>query len=426
MWENPFGDGSIGGNGPTSVCGATTSGPRSREGASKIAQGRTSSEPMPGKPFGAIVSWIGSGSTSTQGPGRATADFRAAGMFAASVPAWSSGCGKTYEHPGLPAMNTFVIVLSAVVSYTLNAVLVHIVGGRAPLDVPNQRSLHTRPVPRIGGVGIVAGLSAGLLVHGELGIVVGVVLVLAGVSLVDDWSPMPAPARLAVHLGASAAFCVLTVRAGPIVQVVLIIAMGWMTNLYNFMDGSDGLAGGMAVFGFGAYSLAAVLAGDGDFAVVCACVAAAALAFLRFNFHPASIFMGDVGSIPMGFLAGALGVLGVQSGLWPWWFPAVIFAPFIVDASVTLLRRALRGEKIWQAHRSHYYQRLVLMGWSHRRTALAEYALMGFTGLVALAALEAAPIARFVLLAMLGFVYGVLAILVDRRWQAVSSTQSPR
>jgi UDP-N-acetylmuramyl pentapeptide phosphotransferase/UDP-N-acetylglucosamine-1-phosphate transferase len=99
---------------------------------------------------------------------------------------------------------------------------------------------------------------------------------------------------------------------------------------------------------------------------VCAGVAAAAAGFLCFNFHPARIFMGDVGSVPLGFTAGALGLVGWRSGAWPLWFPLLVFAPFILDATVTLLRRALRGEKVWQAHRSHYYQRMVQMGLGHR------------------------------------------------------------
>ena len=77
-----------------------------------------------------------------------------------------------------------------------------------------------------------------------------------------------------------------------------------------------------------------------------------------------------------GFSPARLGLIGWRDGLWPLWFPVVVFAPFVVDASVTLARRALAGERVWEAHRSHYYQRLVLIGWSHRRTAFAEYGLM--------------------------------------------------
>jgi UDP-N-acetylmuramyl pentapeptide phosphotransferase/UDP-N-acetylglucosamine-1-phosphate transferase len=86
--------------------------------------------------------------------------------------------------------------------------------------------------------------------------------------------------------------------------------------------------------------------------------------------------MGDVGAIPLGFLAATLGLHGMQLGAWQEWFPVLIFSPFILDATVTLLKRALRREKVWQAHREHYYQRLVRAGWSHRKLVLHEYGIM--------------------------------------------------
>jgi len=164
-------------------------------------------------------------------------------------------------------------------------------------------------------------------------------------------------------------------------MALLILAVGWITNLYNFMDGSDGLAGGMSVIGFGAYALAA---GASPLATVSLCIAAAAGAFLVFNFHPARIFLGDVGSIPLGFLAGALGLVGWRGDAWPLWFPLLVFAPFIADATVTLARRAARGERVWQAHREHYYQRLVRSRLGHRGTAALAYVAMGLCAAAAL------------------------------------------
>src|SRR5262249_56892173 len=124
----------------------------------------------------------------------------------------------------------------------------------------------------------------------------------------------------------------------------------------NLRDGSDGLAGGMALIGFGAYAVAANDAGHGALAGVSIAVAAASAAFLFFNFAPARIFMGDVGSVPLGFLAGTLGILGWREGAWPLWFPMLVFAPFACDATLTLIRRLLRRERVWEAHREHYYQ----------------------------------------------------------------------
>ena len=157
------------------------------------------------------------------------------------------------------------------------------------------------------------------------------------------------------------------------------------------MDGSDGLAGGMALIGFGAYAVAAQLAGDQPLAVLSLALCAASAAFLLYNFHPARIFMGDVGSVPLGFLAGALGLAGWANDVWPLWFPLLVFAPFMCDATLTLLKRLLRRERVWQAHREHYYQRLVRMGFGHRGTAWIEYAAMLGCALAALAARAAEP-----------------------------------
>ena len=164
-----------------------------------------------------------------------------------------------------------------------------------------------------------------------------------------------------------------------------VLALAWMTNLYNFMDGADGLAGGMTAIGFAAYAMAAASAAS-PIAPILFAICGAAAAFLAFNFPPAKVFMGDAGAIPLGFLAGALGLLGWQDGIWPAWFPVLVFSPFIVDATVTLWRRLLKGEKIWQAHREHGYQRLILTGWSRRRLVWVAWVLMAATALTALVA----------------------------------------
>ena len=290
-----------------------------------------------------------------------------------------------------------------------------------PLDKPNERSLHLVPVPRTGGIAILAGLvAAALWLRASPGLLVPAVA-LGVASYFDDRHSLPAAARLLLHLVASSAFLWLSPGiAAAALFVVLCLAIAWMTNLFNFMDGSDGLAGGMAVIGFGTYGLAAWLAGSRELEQLAWSIAAAAAGFLAFNFPPAKIFMGDVGSIPLGFLAGAFGVVGWQKGLWPLWFPLVVFAPFIVDASMTLARRAMRGEHVWEAHRQHYYQRLILSGWSHKRTALFEYGLMLLSGIAAVAGLQQSPAAQCALVVSLALVIVAAMWTVDRRWKRFS------
>ena len=195
--------------------------------------------------------------------------------------------------------------------------------------------------------------------------------------------------------------------------MVAVLLLTWAMNLYNFMDGADGLAGGMAVLGFGALGFAAVSQAP-EIAVACLCIAAAAGGFLWHNFHPARVFLGDAGSISLGFLAGGLGLAGWTQGAWPPWFPVLVFSPFIVDASLTLAVRLLRGNKPWQAHREHLYQRMVRSGLGHRRTAMLWYAVMIAAAVTAVAALSWPIGAQFWLLTAWTAVYATVFALTWR------------
>ncbi len=241
---------------------------------------------------------------------------------------------------------------------------------RLLLDRPNARSLHVHAVPRVGGMAIWAGWLAGTAWLPGPKVWLAPLLALIAISLLDDHRGVHPGLRLAVHIGAAASWVWLAAPAvDPIVAVLVIV---WMANLYNFMDGSDGLAGAMAVIGFGAYALGGWLAASPVSSLFLA-IAAAAVPFLVYNLPPARVFLGDAGSVPLGFLAAIFGMTGWLQGWWPVWFPILAFLPFIADASVTLVARLLRGAKVWEAHRDHSYQRLVQSGWGHGRT-LALYA----------------------------------------------------
>ena len=290
--------------------------------------------------------------------------------------------------------------------------------GRWPLDVPNQRSLHARPVPRSGGIAMMAGVFSGFAILQTPLVVVLPAAALVAVSHLDDVYGLPIPARLGAQVAAAAGFAFGALPAAGLPSLVLIvIGILWITNLYNFMDGSDGLAGGMTVAGFAFLGAGAWMSGDDALLIECAIVAAAGAAFLPFNFPPARIFMGDAGSVTVGFLAALLSVSGWRDGDWPLWFPAAVFAPFVADSTVTLLRRIGAGERFWEAHNKHYYQRLVRMGWGHRRTALAEYALMLACGTTALWALrEPLPLQLGALVGLVAL-HAALALWVDHAWR---------
>ncbi|WP_175656135.1 MraY family glycosyltransferase [Burkholderia ambifaria] len=324
-----------------------------------------------------------------------------------------------------PAVIAVALVAAVASTAILRMLLATGLAWRLATDIPNDRSLHTLPTPRVGGWGIVPVCVVALLVlTPHLWLIAAAAAGLAALSQVDDRRGLPARVRFSAHLAAVVALIVVFPADAPWWLLAGVgFVMVWLTNLYNFMDGADGLAGGMALFGFVAYAVAAMMGANPlpDLAVAGAAVAGAALGFLLLNFHPARLFLGDAGSIPLGFLAGALGYWGWRTGVWPIWFPALVFAPFIADASVTLLRRLLRGEKFWQAHREHYYQRMVRAGVGHRRTAVYWYLIM-LAGIIVAVWAKGRPEWQ----QWLSFFawYGVLACLgwvIDMRWRRFQS-----
>jgi UDP-GlcNAc:undecaprenyl-phosphate GlcNAc-1-phosphate transferase len=291
-----------------------------------------------------------------------------------------------------------------------------------PLDHPNHRSLHETPTPRTGGVAIMLGAGCGWafawLPSEQIPMLV-LALFLSAITFFDDLKGLSRSARFVAQIAAAAALVWLAPPAtgNPISAIVAIIVLVWMANLFNFMDGSDGLAGGMSAIGFGLYTMAALQDGKTEFAVTAACLAGASVGFLGFNFAPARIFMGDAGSVPLGFLAAALGLAGWQAGLWPIVFPILVFSPFIVDATVTLAKRMLRGDEFLQPHREHYYQRLIRMGVGHRNTALLEYGLMLACGLSAIALRQSHSTVQIGIVMGWAVAYGGLVHFIDKYWE---------
>jgi UDP-N-acetylmuramyl pentapeptide phosphotransferase/UDP-N-acetylglucosamine-1-phosphate transferase len=284
------------------------------------------------------------------------------------------------------------------------------------LDRPNSRSLHNRPVPRIGGLGILFALSASVIVRGTTlpWPIWCALMMVVGVSLLDDQRSVSAALRLPVHLAAGALVAWVTLPQASILWVVVLtVALAWLINLYNFMDGSDGLAGTQSVVGFGAMALVAHWGGDPSLACTCAALAGGALGFLVFNWPPARVFMGDAGSTALGTLAGAIGAWGVHRGLWLPSFPVLAFFPFIFDASLTLADRVWRRQPIWQAHRDHAYQRLILSGWGHRNTLLVYSLWMMACAGVALtgASSKLQPLVYLFVLIASTVLYGIFRVL---------------
>ncbi len=292
---------------------------------------------------------------------------------------------------------TYAFLLASLLTAGLIGLLRGSALARLSIDHPNHRSLHHQPTPRIGGIAMLLAVSACLLAWSSKGLPPAMLLLgglLMVVSLLDDRNDLPILLRLATHVAAATLMVLVWVSIATTAQggssrlaawlltahgaALLILTLCWMANLFNFMDGANGLAGGMTAIGFGTFAIAAANSPThhAGIALVSASMAGSACGFLLFNFPRARVFMGDAGSIPIGFLAAAIAVQGNLAGAWPWWFGLMIFSPFIVDATATIARRIARGEKFWLAHREHYYQRLILSGWSHTKTVLSYYFLM--------------------------------------------------
>lgn len=280
--------------------------------------------------------------------------------------------------------------------------LIQILRRRAILAHPNERSSHTIPTPHGGGIAVVAVIAIlwgwRAVASGDiwLGAVLAAALGLAAVSWIDDLRSLPPVTRLMAQGLAVAVGTASLLDGGFFFQGLLpgwldplVAALGWIwfVNLFNFMDGIDGISGVETACVGGGAALVAVLAlnlspGIGGLTPMYGLtLAAAALGFLVWNWHPAKIFLGDVGSVPIGFLLGWILLDLAAAGLWA---PALILPLYyLADATITLTWRALRGEKIWRAHREHFYQRATQSGRSHAQVSLAI--LIGNVALVALA-----------------------------------------
>jgi len=268
---------------------------------------------------------------------------------------------------------------------------------RAILDQPGGRSSHATPVPRGAGLAVIAALVIAWLVLAARGmmppdavVIVLVTAALALLSFVDDLRGLPVALRLAAHfIGALIALAFFPrdalVFQGllplPVDRAAAALLWVWFVNLYNFMDGIDGITG-VETICLGVGIAAASLGGSGSPVAAALVAVAVALGFLRFNWQPASVFLGDAGSVPLGYVMGWLLLVLARDGQWA---PALILPLYyLADATVTLVWRARRGEALWRAHRDHFYQRALR---DNDHVAVVQLVLVGNIGLIVLALL---------------------------------------
>ncbi len=287
-------------------------------------------------------------------------------------------------------MEWLILAAALILCAILTGIVRRVALSQQILDIPNERSSHTRPTPRSGGIGFVVTFLGGLVVLYLGGIIPGnlfAALVIGGsivaiVGYIDDVRHLSPYVRLVLQFVAALIGTVLinglpqltlgfaVVDLGLIGHIVAVVGTIWLINLYNFMDGIDGIAASEAVIA--CLVVGVLLAGTtGGLVWVCGLLAASCLGFLYWNWSPARIFMGDVGS---GFLGYTLAILAIASGqqapalLWVW---LILLGVFITDTLITLVNRVRRGEKWHQAHRTHAYQHATIRWNSHARVTTA-------------------------------------------------------
>jgi Fuc2NAc and GlcNAc transferase len=286
---------------------------------------------------------------------------------------------------------TVFSICALVLSSLLTGIVYKLAIFRDMLDVPNERSSHSVATPRGGGVAVVLVFSLASALFAWLGIIsrdLLMVLVVGGTAIavtgyLDDAHHLPAWARLGVHLGAAiwALFWLgspqmlavgdRVVQLGWTGSALAALSITWTVNFFNFMDGIDGIAASEAVFVVCAGALLSVAGGAAaGIAAVALVFGAACLGFLAWNWPPARIFMGDAGSGYLGYVIATLAVAASRSNPTAPWIWLILSGVFFVDATVTVVRRALRHERLHEAHRSHGYQWLARRWRSHRNVTL--------------------------------------------------------
>jgi len=324
-----------------------------------------------------------------------------------------------------------VILVTPLISLTLTYAVRRYALRKGVLDIPNSRSSHSIPTPRGGGVAFVIVFISFVIIVSviykfprrlTLGLVCGSLLI-ASVGWLDDKGGLSVTTRAITHLvsAALATDCIgglPTIRLGPAVvklgitgSLLAILGIAWGVNLYNFMDGIDGIAGSEAVTVATFGGLLSLVSGNSSVALLCFGLALSVAGFLYWNWPPAKIFMGDVGSGFLGFVFAYIALWSERTNGVPLVTWLILLAVFVVDATLTLVRRVISGERWYEAHRSHVYQLAVQEGYSHRQvtvTVVLLNAMLAGAAFISVYIKEAQfPVLIFIYLC-LGFVHWYL------------------
>lgn len=328
--------------------------------------------------------------------------------------------------PYLPIIIAAIVI--AFVNYMFTKWFIKYARVKRITDIPSERSSHVRPTPRGGGVGFVGILfitfSAYLIISGtQLGteflIFLSALLLISVLGWFDDRNNLSRRARFGVQLLASLLILIFiqnlshisipafgSFSLGILGFIAGIIWITGVTNIYNFMDGVDGLSSVQAITATAGWCVFFYMYQLQDLFALNIFVAAGVIGFLLLNWSPARIFMGDVGSLFLGFLFAVMPLMAgaysdqIESGE-ALWFGAILLWPFLFDGAFTIIRRFLKGENIFEAHRSHLYQRLYIIGWSHKKISSLYAIFSVFSFIVALYYISGSELERLVVITFL-------------------------
>jgi UDP-N-acetylmuramyl pentapeptide phosphotransferase/UDP-N-acetylglucosamine-1-phosphate transferase len=288
---------------------------------------------------------------------------------------------------GQSALSPLVAVaLAAALSFALTGIAMIYARRRRLFDYPGERHSHTRVTPRGGGAGLVAAFILASIFFNPWGpadwwltAALPCLLVLAVTGWWDDHTSLSVRFRFLVQLTVSVCLIWCATDAGWLHGIFRMVIGGlfvlWMINLYNFMDGSNGMAGFQGVFVSIVLASLFYLAGDLPMAMAALLLTACCAGFLPWNLGQAKVFLGDVGSLSLGFIFAALLIYGSGTGAFSYAIALMVMLLFLTDAGLTLLWRVIRGERWYNAHRQHLYQRMIAQGWTHGRVLLFYQAI---------------------------------------------------
>ena len=277
----------------------------------------------------------------------------------------------------------FIFIITTLVSFLGTRFLLGFLKNKKIFDNPNERSSHRKPVPKGGGI-IVIGITIIELVvifnykdETYLPLIIAT-LVLAAISWIDDLRELPASLRLAAQFIAVTYVLLMMSPSEPYFHgiiptwfelVIIAFIWVWFINVFNFMDGIDGITAVETIsIGSGLFLIILISGGRSEVGLSGLVLAASALGFIWWNWSPSQLFLGDVGSIPLGFIIGWLLLQILPTPLWP--ISIIIPLYYLSDATITLIIRCLNKERFWLPHRQHYYQLATNRGLSHAHVSL--------------------------------------------------------